>query len=537
MADMTEVYDALRKANAAGDTASVKKLVDYIGTQGAATGAAQIPTEPGANLMTTTEAPSTLLGKIRGAIETVPALATGAVAGVVGPAAGLAQGLFGGKYGTPEGVREASQTAANVSNALSYQPRTAEGQQYTGAIGNALAGMVGVPIPTLTDLGRAAAPAARAVGDLNRAVAKAPVPMGMTLEQQAAERTAQSYANAPIIDAAAAAKRTGLAVNPAVTNPTSGNKAKAAAIGTAFEDTAAKYNAQQVTDLVRQDLGAASTEKLTPAIVERALDAAGKPYDVVRKMATLQTPPAMIDQLNALKTPALIGGESSAAAVSSLVDDAISKLEAGRSGALVLDDIRSMRRNAQAVYKAQAVNPDPLAMARADTQMTIANLLENVIDANAPSPKVLADMQAARVRMAQIYDHDRAINYANKTVDPQVYAKLMEERQGKMTGVGADIGTVAATFPDIVKTHIPSALEIPRAARSGLLAAAGAVAGGAVAGYPGAIAGASIGGAAGWTGTRLAAKKMVTPAYQSAHAVPKDYRNALAPQNVNQLGQ
>lgn len=33
MADMTEVYDALRKANAAGDTASVKKLVDYIGTQ------------------------------------------------------------------------------------------------------------------------------------------------------------------------------------------------------------------------------------------------------------------------------------------------------------------------------------------------------------------------------------------------------------------------------------------------------------------------------------------------------------------------
>lgn len=33
MADMTEVYEALRKANASGDTESVKKLVDYLGTQ------------------------------------------------------------------------------------------------------------------------------------------------------------------------------------------------------------------------------------------------------------------------------------------------------------------------------------------------------------------------------------------------------------------------------------------------------------------------------------------------------------------------
>jgi len=159
-----------------------------------------------------------------------------------------------------------------------------------------------------------------------------------------------------------------------------------------------------------------------------------------------------------------------------------------------------------------------------------------VIDANAPTPKVLADMKAARVRMAQIYDHDRAINYANKTVDPQVYAKLLEERKGNMSGVGADIGTVAATFPEVMKLQAPTATEMPRVTRSGLMGATGALIGGAVGGYPGAIAGASAGGAAGWIGTRAAAKKMTTSQYQKSHAVPKDYRNALSsPENRNAL--
>ena len=34
MSDMTEVYDALRKANAAGDMQSVAALIEYINSQG-----------------------------------------------------------------------------------------------------------------------------------------------------------------------------------------------------------------------------------------------------------------------------------------------------------------------------------------------------------------------------------------------------------------------------------------------------------------------------------------------------------------------
>jgi hypothetical protein len=63
-----------------------------------------------------------------GGVETAATLATGAVAAPVGAAAGLVKGLFGGKYGTKEGAREAETRAAEVSQALTYQPRTEEGQ-------------------------------------------------------------------------------------------------------------------------------------------------------------------------------------------------------------------------------------------------------------------------------------------------------------------------------------------------------------------------------------------------------------------------
>lgn len=496
----------------------------------------QIPTERGANLALTPQAPVSLIDKIYGAAEVLPAMAGGMIGGVVTPIAQLGHELLGGQAFTPQGKAAAAEFGKKVQSQF-YQLRTEQGQDYTAAIGNALAPMIGVPIPTLNALGQSAPAAARAIRDVGRSEANLiGGAIAAPLEARAARiqegRVAQSYANAPIIDAAKAAERQGFAVDPAITNPTMGNRAKGMVVGPAFNEAALPYNAAKATEVARKDLGVASTENLTPATVDRALDVAGKPYDVIRKMGVLQTPQASLDALSSLKTPALIGGEQSAAAVSVLIDDAITKLQQGRNGALLLDDIRSNRRNANAAYKAESVNPDPLLKAKADAQMSIANILEDIVDANAPNPKALSEMRAARQRMAQIYDHDRAINYANKTVDPQVYAKLLDEKKGNMTGVGADIGIVAAKFPDVMSTQAPKAQAMPTATRSGILGAVGALAGGAVAGYPGALGGAALGGATGIIGNRLAARGMVNPAYQTSRAIPTDYRpgpNMLRP--------
>lgn len=437
------------------------------------------------------------------------------------------------------------QTAEQVA-AGARQPQTPEARALLEAAGPAMQSLIGVAPMTPIGPAGAARPALRAVGDVARAegeMVAAPVQAALQARREAAQqvKVAKSYANAPVIDAANAAQRQGLAVDPAVTNPTIGNRFKNMTVGPAFNEAAVKHNAQQVTNLVRKDLGVAAEEGLTPDAVNRALDKASEPVKTtLAKIPEVSVDSGTLTKLEALNRPAVIGGEPQAAATAALIKDAQDKLAAGRSGQQVWDDIRSLRRNAQATYKAQKTLPDPVKTAQADTQMAIANILEDALDANAPSIKSLSDMRAARQRMAQIYDHERAIDFANQTVDPQAYAKMLSERQGRMTGVGADIGKVASTFPSLMTTVEPAPQALPRVARSGVTGAAGALLGGAVGGYPGAIAGATLGGGLGHVGQRVAARTMVTPEYQAARAVPQDYRppvNMLRPAEVRPYGE
>jgi len=485
------------------------------------------------------EAPRSLGQRIMGNIETIPALAAGAVGGVVTPIAQLGYELTQGQAFTPQGKAAAAQFGQQVQSQF-YQPRTPEAQRNVQAIGEAvvpLAGLhIGGPVNALAPATRAITDAARAEGSLVKGAVNQQLATRAAKTQEA--KIAGSYAAAPIIDAAKAAERTGLAVNPAITNPTLRNRAKGMVVGTAFDEAAAKANAAQTTELVRKDLGVAADQPLNATAVELALDKASKPYEVVRKIPNLTPDANVIQSIESLRVPKLLGDEGASAKVNALINTSIDEISQGRSGALVIDDIRQLRKQAQNVYKARDKGNNPAAadVAAADARIGIANALESLIDANVNDAKVLGDLRAARVKMAQIYDHDRAINYGNQSVDPQVYAKLLDERKGNMTGVGADIGKVASTFPEVMSTQTPSAQIMPKVTRSGITGALGALAGGAVAGYPGAIAGASIGGAAGFTGTRLAARGMTDPAYQASRAMPKDYRpaqNMLRPVEPN----
>jgi hypothetical protein len=494
---------------------------------------------PGAIKPAEPEVPRSLFQQAMGNLETIPALAAGAVGGVVAPIAQLGHELTQGQAFTPQGKAAAAQFGQQVQGQF-YQPRTPEAQRNLQAIGNVvvpLAGLnMGGPINALAPATRAIGDAARAEGSLISGAASNALAARAAKTQAA--NVAGSYANAPIIDAAQAANRVGLAVNPAITNPTLRNRTKGMVVGTAFDDAAAKANAAQTTQLVRKDLGVTADQPLNASAVEMALNKASKPYDVVRQLPTLAADANVISSIESLRVPKLLGDEGAAAKVNSLIDASIKEINQGRSGSLVIDDIRQLRKQAQNVYKARDKGNNPAAadVAAADARIGIANALESLIDANVKDPKVLTDLKAARVKMAQIYDHERAINFANGTVDPQVYAKLLDERKGNMSGVGADIGKVAATFPEVMSTQTPSAQIMPKVTRSGVLGAVGALTGGAVAGYPGAIAGASMGGAAGYTGTQLAARGMVKPGYQASRAMPKDYRpNALSPNNQNAL--
>jgi hypothetical protein len=437
--------------------------------------------------------------------------------------------------GSPEALRSGEAAMEAVSRGL-YRPQSQTAQAGMEGLSNAMnaSGIQGIPLNMLGELGRAAPAALRAQGDVTRANVVAPIQQALAKRaaQLNEQQVAQSFERGPIIDAAQAANRQGLAVNPAVTNPTFGNRTKGMVVGSAFDEAAAKANATQTTNVVRNDLGLTARQPLNEAAVDAALNKAGKPFDVVRNMPLLQPTVDIEESIAALRVPKLIGDTGQAAAVGALVKDTLDMLSEGRSGALVLDDIRQLRKQAQSVYKARdkGNNPSPADIAGADARMGLANTLENLIDANVSDPALLANIRAARTRMAQIYDHDRAINYANGTVDPQAYAKMLEERKGKMSGVGADIGKVAATFPEVMSEQTPTAQIMPAVKRSGIGAAVGALVGGAIGNYPGALAGAAVGGSTGLLGTRLTARGMTAPEYQASRAMPTDYRvNALRP--------
>ena len=562
MATLEQLSAALVKADAAGNADDAKAFADAIRQMQAAPSngmpvgrrggglASQIPGY-GGPVPAAPEAPVKRYGgplpeALMAPIETAVALGTSAISAPIVEAAKIGGTLFSGKYGTQEGIKAGEAVGRKVQQF--FQPAispTAQGQ--VESIGNALAstGLQGVPLNVLGDLQRSMAPALRATADTARA------PIAARADKLQQTRVEQSYANAPMIDAAQAAQRIGGAIPPAISNPTKANVIKGKLVGPELEQRLAKNNEIAVTEKVRKDLGIKPNEKLVPEVDEltgklnidspitRAVDEASKPYEVIRKMDSLVTPKESIDALEALKKQAPIGGDAKTAAINGVIDDALTKLQqttsgafsgvgggpvaVGRSGAAVLDDIRSLRRDAQTTYRAQKVNPDPLAIAKADAQMSIANILENVIDANAPNPKVLGDLRAARTRVAQIYEHERAINYGQQKIDPQVYAKIYEERKGGMTGLNADIAKAASMFPDYFTLTPAEVKGLPRITRGG----AGGAIGGAL-GVPfgpggvlaGTAAGIGIGSAAGG----VMAKRMATPAYQRANAMPTDYR-------------
>jgi len=543
-------YDALAKQYGGVTTATAtKSLMEQI---------------PGAVPTTAPAAPS-LYQRALGVAEVPIGMLGGIVSGVAGPLANIYGNVTSGSFGQPEGVRAGKRLQTRAEQAVGYRPVTQPGAENIQAVGETLAPLVGVPIPTMNALARTSSAPIRLAtnalrGEVGMLANQSPTAMrnlttqlastvidsdaGLLANQAStamqsraavaqAANVAKSYANAPQIDAAQIGLRLKLAADPSVANPTASTRALSAIAGPKLSADLATSNIARVKQLVREDL-AAPEGKITSDTINTALNNASKDsYDVVRKLPTLAVPPKAEQALRGIPRPALIGGDAAAAEVGSLVDGALAKLGAGRNGALVLDDIRELRSEANATLKAADIGtspPKPTEMARAKAQMQIADILESVIDANAPK-EVLPALIADRKRMAQIYEHQRAFDFAGQTFDPRAYVKMYNERQGNMTGLGADIAQFAAANPTVMTDLAAKGYLLPRIVRGSLGATVGGALGALTANPVGIGAGMAAGIAAERGLGNLVTRKMTDPAFQAKYAVPRDYRpNALAPE-------
>ena len=448
--------------------------------------------------------PQTFRERVMGVIETPAAIAANMVTGL--PV--YLSGAGGPKF----------QQA--VAEQIQYQPRTQTARNALEALGR---GMEATKLPPFMPaiaganmLAESIKPATRAVTDLGGAK------IAQRTERLAQEASNKDYQRASQIEAAQAAKRLGgVALNPADSNPNVKTKLLVNAAGDAVVNAkAAKANAPRWNALAREDLGLPENTPLTGEAFDKARSAHAAPYDAIRNIGVMKSSDDVMGELNGLKLdPLSTSSPEKAAKVNAVVDRVMGQVENGLSGENVVGQIRGFRKDANQVLKNP--NASPIDIDVAETNLSIANALENLVESNIANPKALDDFRKARTAIAKTYDWERATGVTTKQVDPAQIVKLAEK--GKpLTGKLADIANVAGNFPDVATLTSPAdPLLYQRLRRGG----AGGTAGFVLGGGP---AGAAIGAGLTSLGGEGTANLLTRPGIQNRLAIPQDRRIPLA---------
>jgi len=452
--------------------------------------------------------------KVMGALEVAPALVTGAVTAPIVEGAKVYGALTSGQFGTQAGIRAGEQAGRKMQERF-YQPRTEAGQQYVGDIGNALAstGLQGVPMNVLGDLQRGIPAATRAVSDFGGAK------VAQRAEAAAQQASAKDWARAPKIDASKSAQELGLVINPAESNPTLGTNLAVGAAGKSNVSIKnAKANMIRANEIAREDLGLPKNTPLTAEAFERARSVHSAPYDNIRKIGVMQASDDVLGELGGLKLdPLSTSTPEKAAKVNAVVDRVTSQVANGLSGDNVVGQIRGFRKDANQVLKNP--NASPIDIDVAETNLKIANALENLVESNISDPKALSDFRKARTAIAKTYDWENATGVTTKQVDPAQLVKLAEK--GKpLSGKLAQVAEVAGNFPkdfDTSRNYMKEAFQYLR--RGGVGGTLGFAVGGPV--------GAAVGAGITSLGGEAAARLMARPGVQNRLAMPADRRIAL----------
>jgi hypothetical protein len=339
------------------------------------------------------------------------------------------------------------------------------------------------------------------------------MPFEKQIQAKRDRRSAESYAKAPQLDAAAEAQRLKIALNPADIDPSVSTRFLSAAAGPRGPEALALANKPRVTEIAKTELGLGPTTSLTSEAYSTARANLAKPYDEVRKLPTMVADETALKNLNDLrKNDKLIGGEGVAKKVNKLVDDAVAKTQAGLTGAEVLDNVRALRADAKKIYGNQNATPKQVAVA--DANLAIANQLESMIESNITNPKLLDQFRDARQKMARTYVYEGATDFNTGMVDVSKLARITA-KDNALTGDIAALGKIAGNFPDVFTTTAASKFyDLPRLSRSGLAGGGGALVGSQF-GLTGSIVGGLLGGGLGEFGGALAAKRMASPKYQA----------------------
>jgi CheY-like chemotaxis protein len=349
---------------------------------------------------------------------------------------------------------------------------------------------------------------------IERAGIAARMPFEQQIQARRERMSLEDYARGPQIDAAAEAQRLGIALNPVDIQDTMGTRFTAATAGPRGPEALARANKNQIRNIALADLNLPKTTQLdsTASFNQARLKVAG-PYSEVRKLPVQTADAAIVNALEALRPDkSLIGKEASATTMNKLVDDALKKTQGGLTGAELLDNISSLRKDAQRTYKSPSSTPAQIDVA--DTNLAIASQLESMIDSSIFNPKLLTRYRDARQKMARTYVYEGATDLNTGIVDVAKLARITA-KDNALTGDVASLGKIAGNFPEVFSAApTPGVLSAPRLSRSGAGGAAGALIGSQF-GLTGSILGGALGGLATEGLGAFQASRMASPQYQA----------------------
>lgn len=349
---------------------------------------------------------------------------------------------------------------------------------------------------------------------VQQAVVGAQLPFQPVIAARRERQSLADYARGPQIDAAAEAQRLGIALNPVDIEPSRGAKLTSMLAGPRAPEALANVNKTRVREVALNEMGLPPTTQLNgPDAFAKARKQVAAPYDEVAKLPTMTADDTVRAQLNQLRPDeSLIGSSKYAKAINEIVDDAMTKVDAGLTGDQLLKNVQSLRQRARKVYNNK--NADLAALDVADTNLAVANALESMIESNIFNPKLLGQFRDARQKMARTYAYEGATDMNTGMVDMKKLSRITA-KDNTLTGDIASLGQIAGNFPDVfTSAPTPGALTLPRLSRSGAAGAAGALIGSQF-GLTGSILGGALGGALGEGASYLAARRMASPGYQA----------------------
>ena len=387
---------------------------------------------------------------VAGVVEGALSLGSGAAAGTAAGFAGLAQGATNalGLTDTPAGDR-----VRQVSEALTYAPRTKAGQVVTGA--------VAYPFEKLAEgADRAGGAVTDATGSpvagtaVNTAIQALPLLIGrgakaLPKETQAAidARARQQSLNATKDARIAEAREAGLSLTPSEAG--AGPVARTAE-GLSGEPKlaklASKKSAGSINEMIRRDIGLPDDVPGSRAAHAAIRAEEGAKYEAVKNTGRFDTDARYQADLHAITKGYDTAAKDFAHRTKNPVKETIDGLNVkNMDAASAVEEVKNLRTDADKAYRA---GDKQLGAAYKEAAQALDNMLDRHLKSlNDPAlADAVAQYQAARVRIAKTYLADKAVNDATGNYNAAVYGKALKDGK-KLDGDARKVGEFSQQFP------------------------------------------------------------------------------------------